>query len=66
KILPLTMKPGIGSYVEHPSIHEVHTEWLKVISEQPTPAHADGVVLSRTAQELEYRVLPNALRVFVP
>lgn len=66
KILPRTMKPGVGSYVEHPSIYEVHTEWLKVISDQPTPAHADGVVLSKTAQELEYRVLPNALRVFVP
>lgn len=66
KILPRTMKSGAGSYVEHPSIHEIHTEWLKVTSDQPTPAHADGVVLSKTAHELEYRVLPNALRVFVP
>jgi diacylglycerol kinase (ATP) len=66
KILPRTMKPGVGSYVEHPSIHEVHTGWLKVMSEQPTPAHADGVVLSKTAQEVEYQVLPNALRVLVP
>lgn len=66
KILPRTMKPGAGSYVEHPSIHEIHTAWLRVNSEQPTPVHADGVILSRTTQELEYQVLPNALRVFVP
>lgn len=66
KILPRTMKPGVGSYIEHPSIHEIQTPWLTVNSEQPTPAHADGVVLSKSAQAFEYSVLPEALSIFVP
>ena len=28
RLLPKTMKPGAGSYVEHPAAHEVHSTWL--------------------------------------
>ncbi len=66
RLLPRTMKPGEGSYIEHPSVHQLHTSWIKVFSEQPTPAHADGVVLSTAVQHLEYRVLPESLSVLTP
>jgi diacylglycerol kinase (ATP) len=66
RLLPRTMKPAAGSYIEHPSIHELHATWLKVRSEQPTPAHADGEIISPAIQELEYRVCPAQLPVLLP
>jgi diacylglycerol kinase family enzyme len=64
-ILPKTMKPGQGSYVEHPSIHEFHSPWVKIHSETPTPLHADGEIQSETVRDLEYRVLPACLPVLM-
>jgi YegS/Rv2252/BmrU family lipid kinase len=66
RLLPRTMKPAEGNYVEHPSIHEVHTTWLKVRSETPTPAHADGEIISPAIHELEYRICPARLPVLLP
>ena len=65
-LLPRTMKPGEGSYVEHPAIHEISSPWLKVSSKQPTPAHADGEVFAEQIHELEYRVLPQSLPILMP
>jgi diacylglycerol kinase (ATP) len=64
-ILPKTMKPGPGSYVEHPTIHEINSPWVKIHSETPTPLHADGEIQSETVQDLEYRVLPACLPVLM-
>ena len=65
-LLPRTMKPDEGSYVEHPSIHEISSPWLKVRSVQPTPAHADGVIFSEKIHDLEYRVIPQSLPILMP
>jgi YegS/Rv2252/BmrU family lipid kinase len=65
RLLPRTMKPGKGSYVEHPSIHEISSPWLRVHSEQPTPMHADGEIQSEAVQDVEYRVFPKRLPVLV-
>lgn len=65
-LLPRTLKPGEGSYVEHPSIYEVFSPWLKVRSLQPTPAHADGEIFSREIHDLEYRVIPHSLPLLMP
>ena len=65
-LLPRTMKPGEGSYVENPSIHEISSPWLKVKSKQPTPAHADGEIFSEQIYELEYRVFPQSLPILMP
>ncbi len=66
RLLPRTMKPADGSYIEHPSIHEINSSWLKIEVEQPTPAHADGEVLSSSARSIEYRVAPACLPVLLP
>ena len=66
RLLPRTMKPGKGSYVEHPAIHEVSAAWLRVRAESPTPAHADGEIFSHAIQELEYRIHPECLPVLLP
>ena len=64
-LLPRTMKPGAGSYVEHESIHEIHSPWVKIISDQPTPAHADGEIFDSAIRKLEYRVLPGVLPILL-
>jgi diacylglycerol kinase (ATP) len=66
RLLPRTMRPGAGSYVEMEGISEIHTTWLRVYSDSPAPAHADGEVFAPAIQELAYRVLPGRLQVLVP
>lgn len=62
-ILPRTMKPAEGSYIEHPAIHQIHTSWLRITSANPTPLHADGEIQSKKVVSLEYSLLPQALSV---
>lgn len=64
-LLPRTTRPAEGSYVEHPSIHEINSPWLKVRTEQPTPAHADGEIISEAIHELEYKVFPKSLPILL-
>lgn len=64
-LLPRTTKPDQGSYVEHPSIHEISSPWLRVRTEQPTPAHADGEIFSEAIQDLEYKVFPRSLPILL-
>jgi diacylglycerol kinase family enzyme len=64
-LLPRTMKPGEGSYVEHPAIHEINSPWLNIHVETPTPLHADGEIQSVTAQDIRYKILPNMLPVLL-
>lgn len=64
--LPMMMKPDGGNISEHPSVHEANTAWLKVRSETPTPAHADGEVFTHGIQEIEFRIFPGKLEVIVP
>jgi diacylglycerol kinase (ATP) len=64
KILPRTMKPGAGSYVELPGVYEIHSKWLKVKLETPSPAHSDGEIFAEAIQELEYKVHPGRLIYF--
>jgi YegS/Rv2252/BmrU family lipid kinase len=64
KTLPRTMKSGAGSYVELPGVHEIHTKWLKVKLETPTPAHSDGEIFDPAIKELEYKVNPGKLIIF--
>jgi diacylglycerol kinase (ATP) len=66
RLLPRTMKPGAGSYVEHPDIHEVHSPWLRIRLNQPTPLHADGEIQHRAVREINYQVLPGMLPVIIP
>jgi diacylglycerol kinase family enzyme len=66
RLLPRTMKPGAGSYVEHPDIHEVHCRWLKIRTEQPTPLHADGEIQGQAVHEIEYTICPKILSILIP
>jgi diacylglycerol kinase (ATP) len=65
RLLPRTMKPGEGNYVEHPSIHEEFSSWLRVRTVPSTPAHADGEIISEAIHEVEYRIHPKRLSILV-
>ncbi len=65
-LLPKTMKSGPGNYVEHPNIHEIHTEWLNIRVDSPTPLHADGEIQSVNATDLSYKIYPARLPVLLP
>jgi len=64
-LLPRTMNSGEGSYVEHPSIHEISSPWLRIHSVGPTPAHADGEIFSEGIHDLEYKIFPNCLPILL-
>lgn len=66
QLLPRTMKPGAGSYVEHPDIHQIHSSWLKIEVETGTPVHADGEIQSKNERHFYYRVRPACIPVLLP
>lgn len=65
RLLPRTLKPAAGSYVEHPAIHEISSSWLKIWTSSPTPAHADGEIISESIQELVYRVFSGGFQLLM-
>jgi diacylglycerol kinase (ATP) len=65
RLLPRTMKSGVGNYVEHPAIHEIDVGWLKIHTDQPTPLHADGEIQFEATQDVEYHILPDYLPVLM-
>lgn len=65
RLLPRTMKPGAGSYVEHPAIHEINVPWMKIHTDQPTPLHADGEIQFEETQDIEYGTLPDYFPVLM-
>ena len=65
-LLPKTMRPGAGSYVESPGIQEFATSWLKVRLKQPSPAHTDGEIFSNSITALDYSIFPGRLPFILP
>jgi diacylglycerol kinase (ATP) len=65
RLLPRTMKPGKGSYVEMKDIHEQQATWVKIHIEGPAPAHTDGEIFSEGIQDLEYRIFPARLQILI-
>jgi diacylglycerol kinase (ATP) len=59
KVLPQTMKPVEGNYIEHPAVNEIHSTWLRIRTTPSTPVHTDGEVIEEAINEVEYRVHPG-------
>jgi diacylglycerol kinase (ATP) len=66
RVLPMLMKPGSGNYTEHPAIHEIHSPYLRVYSQSPTPLHADGEIQSPGIQKVEFKVYSQKLPILLP
>lgn len=64
-VLPKTMKPDVGNYVEHPAVHEVHTSFLRVRMQPGSPAHADGELFTSNTQEFTYSIQPAKIPIIV-
>ncbi len=63
-LLPRALKPAEGNYVEADMIHELDSPWMRVQVTTPTPLHADGEIQTEQAKEIEWRILPGALKIF--
>jgi diacylglycerol kinase (ATP) len=66
KLLPKTMKPGEGSFVEMEGIFEYQATYIKIHLDRPTPAHTDGEIFSTDKQDFDYRIFPQKLQVIIP
>jgi len=65
-LLPHTMKPAEGSYVENPNIHEINTKRLRIHTINSTPMHADGEIQNREGHDFEYQIIPSAIPILLP
>lgn len=65
-LLPLTMKPAEGSFIEKEGISEHHTTRLTVKFTMPSPSHADGELFDQELLEAEYRIHPSRLPLLMP
>jgi diacylglycerol kinase (ATP) len=66
RLLPLTMRPGPGSFVEQDGMYERQATWVKIHIEGPSPAHTDGEIFSTAVQDLEYGIFPGRLQILLP
>jgi len=66
KLLPKTMKPDKGSFVEMEGIEEMNATWVKIRVDKPTPAHTDGEIFSTELKEFDYKILPKKLEIILP
>lgn len=65
-LLPLTMKPAEGSFIEKDGISEHHTTRLTVKFTMPSPSHADGELFDQELLEADYRIHPSRLPLLMP
>ncbi len=65
-LLPKTMKPDSGSYVESAGLHEFPVSWLKVHLNNPSPAHTDGELFSTGITDVDYTIFPGLLQILMP
>jgi len=66
RMFQLLPKTQTGAHIQEPDIHEHRTTRLVIMTDHPTPIQADGELFTREATEINYEVVPNALKVFTP
>lgn len=62
-ILPRLFK---GSHIHHPKVTYSKTSQLTIHSSPGTPIHADGEVLTESASEVQYTILPGKITLLCP
>ncbi len=65
RVLPSTMKAGSGNYVELPGIYEHHSSFVKISLNKESPVHTDGELFENWQRQVEYRIYPGRLTVYV-
>lgn len=62
-ILPKLFK---GTHIRHPKVTHFRTSSLSITSRPGTPIHADGEVLTESAETVQYDILPGKLTLLTP
>jgi diacylglycerol kinase (ATP) len=62
KLLPQTFK---GRHIHHPLVIHQRTARLSITTSPATPIQTDGEIIDKNATEINYRIIPNKLRVIV-
>ncbi len=65
RVLPSTMKAGVGNYVELPGVCEYHSSFVKISLKNQSPVHTDGELFENWQRQVEYRIYPGRLTVYV-
>ena len=65
RLLPRAMKAE-GNYLEEDDIFEIDTTRLSVKLKQPSPAHADGELLSENITEAHFQIYPGRVPILMP
>ncbi len=65
-VINFLLKLTKGTHVDLPITTFTRTKSLKITSEPGTPLHADGEILSESAKEIIYNILPQKLTMLVP
>lgn len=55
-----------GTHINNDAITFTRTKTIKITSNPGTPLHADGEILSESAREISYSILPKKLTMLVP
>ena len=66
RMFQLLPKTQTGMHVNEPEIREARTRKLTIRTKTPTPIQADGELIDTEATEINYEILPGALRIYVP
>jgi diacylglycerol kinase (ATP) len=66
KMFQLLPKTQNGTHVDEPEVTEHRMKRLSIRTQTPTPIQADGELITTSAMEIVYEVVPKALQVFVP
>ncbi|HFC11649.1 MAG TPA: diacylglycerol kinase family lipid kinase, partial [Anaerolineae bacterium] len=55
----LRVLPGLfnGAYLRHPQVQQFRTAWLKIRVPEGTPIHADGEMVTNSAETITYSIL---------
>ena len=65
-VIKFLLKLTQGTHINQDNITFTRTKSLKITSDPGTPLHADGEILSESAKEIIYDILPQKLTILVP
>jgi diacylglycerol kinase (ATP) len=66
RLFQLLPKAQTGEHIHEPEIQMYHSRRICIQIEPQTPIQADGELISTTATDILYEVVPGALKVFSP
>jgi YegS/Rv2252/BmrU family lipid kinase len=66
RLFQLLPKTQTGIHINEPEISMHRTKKLTIQTQPPTPIQADGELITTAATEITYKIVPKALRVYLP